>query len=508
MLLLFLRIKIFEPASVRAKGKLVFFVNNGIHAGEPCGIDASMMLIRDLVQSNNNLLDSIVLVVIPAYNVGGVLNRNSYSRANQNGPEAHGFRGNAKNLDLNRDFIKCDSKNAESFTRLFSRWDPDVFLDNHTTNGADYPYVMTLIATQKDKASPPIRDYMQDQLLPALYQDMNEITPYPMSIYVNVRNTPDQGIAGFLDLPRYSSGFATLHHSVSFISEAHMLKPWPKRVKGTYALMMSLLETIQKQKSSISLARDLAKNSFLRQDSFAVNWNLDFTKKDSILFKGYHAHKKPSNVTGQMRMYYDHNDTYEQYVPYYDQYNPTVVVKKPSYYIIPQGYEEVIRRLQWNGVRIRRIPKDTVISADFYYIKDYQTRDRPYESHYLHYNVVLDSKVLDRQFYRGDALVEVNQPLARYIVETLEPQGADSFFTWNFFDGILQQKEYFSSYVFEETAEELLTNDPDLKAEFEQSKAEDEKFRENGRAQLDWIYKRSPYYEATHRLYPVGRLMR
>ena len=101
-----------------------------------------------------------MIVIIPVYNVGGALNRGSYSRANQNGPEAYGFRGNARNLDLNRDFIKCDSRNARSFNRLFNQWKPDVFVDTHTSNGADYQYVMTLISTQKDRLGGALGEFL------------------------------------------------------------------------------------------------------------------------------------------------------------------------------------------------------------------------------------------------------------------------------------------------------------------------------------------------------------
>ena len=70
------------------------------------------------------------------------LNRNSTTRTNQNGPESYGFRGNARNYDLNRDFIKSDTKNAKTFAQIFHLVQPDVFIDNHVSNGADYQYIL------------------------------------------------------------------------------------------------------------------------------------------------------------------------------------------------------------------------------------------------------------------------------------------------------------------------------------------------------------------------------
>ncbi|MDQ3292253.1 MAG: hypothetical protein M3Q05_13280, partial [Bacteroidota bacterium] len=145
--------KDFNPVSLRKKNKRILLIQNGIHPGEPEGIDASMMLARDYLQKKEwqAYLKDVVVLFIPIYNVDGSLNRNSYSRANQEGPESYGFRGNARNLDLNRDYIKNDSRNAQTFTKIFQEWQPDVFVDTHTSNGADYQHTMTLIATQKDK---------------------------------------------------------------------------------------------------------------------------------------------------------------------------------------------------------------------------------------------------------------------------------------------------------------------------------------------------------------------
>lgn len=116
--------------------KRIILINNGIHPGEPDGIDASMLLARDIVTNKVKLPDNVVLAFIPVYNIGGCLNRSAFYRVDQNGPEEFGFRGNSQNLDLNRDFIKSDSKEARSFAEIFHLTDPDIFLDNHVSNGS------------------------------------------------------------------------------------------------------------------------------------------------------------------------------------------------------------------------------------------------------------------------------------------------------------------------------------------------------------------------------------
>ena len=226
--------KQFEPQENEKRS--VVLINNGIHPGEPCGIEASMLLVRDIIEKEKlkSSLDDVIILIVPIYNIGGMLNRNSFSRANQNGPEAYGFRGNAKNLDLNRDFVKADSRNAKSMHKLFERWKPDVFIDTHTSNGADYSYTMTLIANMQDRLAPSLQKLIFDDMLPMVYDQMAE-SGWEMIPYVHARTTPDQGIAAFNDLARYSIGYGALHHIPSFTTEAHMFKPYKDRVQSTYS---------------------------------------------------------------------------------------------------------------------------------------------------------------------------------------------------------------------------------------------------------------------------------
>src|SRR5882757_2028027 len=160
------RDKVFDPALIKKQNKRVLLINNGIHPGEQEGIDASMMLVRDLLKGNK-LPKDVVICIIALYNIDGNLNRGQ-SRVSQNGPVAYGFRGNYRNLDLNRDFIKADSRNAQAFTQILTTWKPEIFLDNHTSDGADYQYVMTLIETQKDKQNPILANYTSETLTPEL----------------------------------------------------------------------------------------------------------------------------------------------------------------------------------------------------------------------------------------------------------------------------------------------------------------------------------------------------
>jgi hypothetical protein len=496
----------FSPAQWHAQKKTVILVNNGIHPGEPDGIDASMLLVRDIVKNKKLLPANVVLAIIPVYNIGGSLNRSEHYRVDQNGPEAFGFRGNSQNLDLNRDFIKCDSREARSFAEIFQWLDPDIFIDNHVSNGADYQHVMTLISSQHNKLGGPMGDYMHNQFTPALFKLM-KAKGYDLTPYVNhFGETPDNGWPEFLEGPRYSSGYATLHHTFAFVPETHMLKPYWQRVDATYKLMQCFMEFGSTEATIIQSLRSDTKKSACTQKKFDVSWANDTTRYSTIVFKGYEAGHKPSAISGQQRLYYDRSKPFEKSISFYDYYKPVLSIEKPQAYIIPQGWWKVIELLALNKVAMRRLPADTTMTVEMYRIADFRSGNRPYENHHANSQVKVEKQLQQIKFRKGDYYITMNQPANRFLMETLEPQAPDSYFVWNFFDAILGQKEGYSDYVFEDTAEELLKNDPALKAKLDARKAADSAFAKNGPAQLDFVYRNSKYFEPDYLRYPVYRV--
>jgi len=498
--------KVFDPAVIRKSDKRVLLINNGIHPGEPEGIDASMMLARDLLKGDL-LPKDVVICIIPVYNIDGSFNRTATSRANQNGPLAYGFRGNSKNYDLNRDFIKSDSQNSLAFQLIFNTWQPEIFVDTHTSNGADYQYTMTLIPTHKDKMNPTLAAYLNKTMLPSLYEKMAAVG-YEMTPYVNsVEETPDAGITGFLESPRYSTGYTTLHNTIGFMPETHMLKEYEKRVDATYQLLKIYIDLVERDAKVIGANKQKADAEVAKQQDFAVDWKLNEKEFETFNFKGYTAKYKPSEVSGLDRLYYDRNAPYTKPIKYWNTFDAATVVSKPIAYIIPQAWSKVVALLKLNNVAVATLTEDQKIEAEHYYIADYKTGTKPYEGHYIHSGVQLKPKKEALQYYKGDYVVYVNQPVNRYIVETLEPQAMDSFFNWNFFDSILSMKEHFSAYVFEDTAAELLKQDPLLKKKLEDEKVKNPDLAKSADAQLDFVYKNSAYFEKTYTRYPISRLL-
>lgn len=496
----------FDTAQWRMKNKLIIFIINGIHPGEPDGIDASMLLLRDVASGKINVPDNIVLAIMPIYNIGGALNRSGFSRVNQNGPKSYGFRGNAQNLDLNRDFIKSDSKEAKSFARIFHWLNPDIFIDNHVSDGADYQYTMTLLTTQHNKLGGDIGKYLHETFEPSLFKSMAEKN-MAMTPYVNFEEgNPEKGWNYFYDPPRFSSGYAALFQTMSFLPETHMLKPFADRVKATYELMKTFIEQASLQAKAIKSARHNSTEAIKKQTEFALGFKTDTTRYDLIKFAGYETGLKPSAVTGIDRMFYDHNKPFTKDVKYFNYALPEKIITKPRAYLIPQGWHQVIELLAANGVRMKQLPEDATYAVEAYHIDDYKTSARAYEKHYRHSDVKTSTETQIINFRKGDYLILTGQPADRFLVETLEPTGDDSYFCWNFFDAILQQKEGYSNYRWEDVAGDYLLKHPELQQKLEERKKSDPKFAASTNAQLDFVYKNSPYYEPAHLRYPVYRL--
>ena len=495
----------FNYSEIR-KNKRILLINNGIHPGESDGIDATMMLFRDIVEGKIDMPKSTVLVTIPIYNVGGSLNRNSTTRTNQNGPLSYGFRGNARNFDLNRDFIKSDTKNARTFAQIFHLIQPDVFIDNHVSNGADYQYTLTHLFTQHNKLGGELGNFLHTKMMPQLEKKLTEknwdITPY-----VNVFNrTPEQGFNQFMDSPRYSTGYTTLWNTLGMMVETHMLKPYKQRVECTYELMKSMIEITESEGDVISTLRKNAVGNIINKKKYPLQWTIDTTKTTILDFKGYEGNMIESNLTGAKRLKYDTGKPFTKPVNYRNYMTPTLEVEIPKAYIIPQGWWNIIELLELNNIETTRFENDTTLTVKSYKIKNYETRKQAYEGHYSHYEVELDISEEKVTFNKGDYMIKTNQNGFRYLLETLEPQAPDSFFSWNFFDTILQQKEGFSPYVWEDRALQLLRSNPKLQIDFNLKKSFDKDFNDSWYAQLDWLHKQSENYEKAHLQYPIYKL--
>ncbi|WP_422859267.1 M14 family metallopeptidase [Flagellimonas sp. S174] len=488
------------------KEKAILLINNGIHPGESDGIDATMLLYRDLAIEKLKAPQNTVLVTIPIYNIGGALNRNSTTRVNQNGPKEYGFRGNALNYDLNRDFIKTDTKNTKTFAQIFHLVKPDVFIDNHVSNGADYQYTLTHLFTQHNKMGGELGSFLNESFMPEIEKGLLE-KDWDITPYVNVFNRPPElGFGQFMDHPRYSTGYTTLWNTLGFMVETHMLKPYAQRVEGTLEIMKTTIGVVENEYQNIKKLRADSFEKNMNHGNYYFNWQVDTTQTSTLQFKGYEAEVIDSEVTGLTRLKYHKDRPFTKEVTYQNSFYPQDTVPIPAAYLVKKGHQKVLDRFDVNNISYFPLEKDTVLLVETYKIVDFSTRKNPYEGHYLHYNTQIEKSVKKVNFSEGDYIVPTKQEGIRYIMETLEPQGVDSFFNWNFFDTILQQKEGFSPYVFEDLALAVLQKDSVLRETFLIKKQTEPDFAENWYAQLDWIYQHSPYSESAYLRYPIYRI--
>lgn len=493
----------------KARNSTTLLINNAIHPGEPDGINACLIWLDQWIRagkplkSRNGQDDFPVIAFIPAYNVGGMYNRSATSRANQNGPEAYGFRGSAKNLDLNRDFTKMDAINTFTFVQIFQALDPDVFIDNHVSNGADYPYTLTYISSMKERLAPSMRTLTYESCLPTL-KDYCQIGNFELFPYVEHKGeTPEDGIVAFNDLPRYAMGYASLFHSLSFTVETHMLKPFPQRVQATLQFMNSTIAYMINHAEQIEQARKEARSWSQQQAYFRFNYQLDEQNVDSIRFKGYKAIYPIHPVTGLAQLEYDRSQPFEKYIPYYHHYVAQDSVKIPAFYIVGAQETKVLECLKANGVSFQTITAFEQRRVTCQVVKDYKAPSRPYEGHFKLSKLEVETIEKEMLLKPGDILIPTQQDRALFIHSVLQGEAEDSYLSWNFFDSYLQQKEYFSSYVFKENVARILAENPLLKSKYEERKALDVQFAKSEWDQLFYIYQNSPYFEQSFMRLPI-----
>jgi hypothetical protein len=492
----------------KAPGEVRLFVLNGIHPGEPEGIDASMLLARELLADPRwaTLRQRVTVCIVPMYNLGGVLNRGCCSRANQNGPAEYGFRGNSQNLDLNRDCVKQDSREARALAHALATWQPDLFIDTHTSNGADYQHTLTLIETQTDKLGPPLGAFLRDTLTPWFIPRL-DTAGWPTVPYVVTKpgtDLPDSGLVAFLETPRYSTGLAALMGIPGYVVETHMLKPFPDRMRSTLSFLRLAVEALALHGPTLLQRRSQWAAHWQAATHVPFGWQVHWPEPDSVTFLGYTATYRPGPVTGLPLRHFDHALPWARRIAYWNRYTPTDSTPIPTAYILPQAWGSVASRLAALGVEMRPLVRDTTLAVATLRIAAYETVQAPYEGHYLHYATRATWDTASLAFRAGDLYIPARQPHARLLAELLDPRNPDSYFAWNFFDAILMQKEGFSDYVFEPRAAELLAAHPPLRAELEARRAQDPAFAASAHAQLLFIYQRSAYYEPTHSRYPVA----
>jgi len=236
---------VFDPAALHRAGRPVVLVQNSIHAGEMDGKDSCLALLRDMVVTHEkaSLLAKAVVVVIPIYNADGHERFGPHNRINQNGPQEAGWRTQSQNLNLNRDYMKADAPETRAFLKLWNRWLPDFFVDDHVTDGADFVYDTTYNLDTGPDVFPALAAWQRDVLAPLLERSVAD-AGHPIAPFIALKDDtdPSRGMVTWPSSPRYSTGYVILQNRPGLLVEMHMLKDYRSRVTGNYEVLRALLE--------------------------------------------------------------------------------------------------------------------------------------------------------------------------------------------------------------------------------------------------------------------------
>lgn len=488
--------------SIQSNGKPTLLLQAGIHAGEIDGKDAGLMLLRDIASGKEaGLIEQANLLFIPILSVDAHERTSPYNRVNQRGPENMGWRSNSRNLNLNRDYAKADTREIQALLTVIRDYQPDLYLDLHVTDGEDYQYDITYgfnraFASQ----SANIANWLEQQLRPYLDRQLIEWGHKPGPL-VFARDKKDfaQGISGWTASPRFSNGYGDVRQLPTILVENHSLKPYRQRVLGSYVLIKACLGYIGAQRESLrqAIAADVAHRPQIQVLDWAYDKTPEFIAFDGIDYQGYE-----DSITGQSEVKWTGLARHYDKLPQYWQRIPKVEVRVPAAYIIPPQYHEVISRLKQHGIAMTQLTASKAQSLEQLGVESFEFGKTPFEGR-MQVTASFNRNKMTVDVPQGAVRIATDQPLGRLATALLEPEAPDSFFRWGFFNSIFGRTEYIENYAIIPLAEKMLAANPRLRQAFEEKLKNDQDFAADPRARLDFFYRQTPYYDRTYLQYPV-----
>jgi hypothetical protein len=498
-------------AQQKKSKKALIMIQCGIHAGEIDGKDAMMMLIRDIVITKKypNILDHVNLLILPIFNVDGHEKISPYNRINQNGPKEMGWRVNALNLNLNRDYLKAESNEIKSWLTLFNEWMPDFFIDCHVSDGSDWPYTAMFEAEKNQNMNKGIADWTKKTLVPYVLTESekcgHQLIPY--AGYVDEFDISKGILSGAMS-PKLSTGYTAARNRQGFLIETHSYKDYKTRVDATYQICRIIIQLINGKeyanlKNLNKLADDETNNCFRKIESVPFVFK---NNNNSIPFnfRAYKMIKEKSIISGVEKRSYEKNEESYQ-IPYYNSVDPVKSAKPPFGYVIPKQWSSLVDILKLHGVKVKTFSENETLPVTAYRLTDPKWREKPYEGRHMVSYSVRDEK-MNTVVKSGSYFIPINQQAAKVIMFLLEPNSPDSFVSWGFMDAIFEQKEFAEQYVLEKYALELYNEDAKIRNEFDMKVKTDTAFANNPDDRLDYFYKKLPYHDNNVGLYPILRI--
>ena len=494
----------FSVSLHRSNKPLVVF-QAGIHSGEIDGLDAGMMLFRDLCTGPlKSLTNQVDILFIPAINIDGLSRSSDKNRINQRGPEMQGWRSNSLNQNLNRDYSKLDSYEIKSVVELIAAVKPELYVDIHVTDGADYQYDITYGFTGKHGYSPEISSWLENSFKLFADQQLSKLghIPGPL-VFLKDEKDPRLGNEFYTFGPRFSHGYGDARHMPTVLVENHSLKPYRQRVLGTRVLMEAMLQVVAEESKTLRIA--MKKDAISQPNKIPVTWDIAKNSTDSMMFKGMKSILRKSEAAGSEVVSWN-AEKLDVKIPLIQHNQPKTFINRPKFYFIPANRTDIRDRLKSHGIEHRILESDSLIEVSCLRFENFQLTGKitnQGRTRMTANSVAFKKKALYR---RGSVIVSTDQPLGILCCLLLEPDSPDSFFQWGFFGDVAERTEYFEAYAMAPLADEMMKNNPELKAEFVSKCTADEAFRNDQDARLRWWYERSEWSDENWMVYPIGMI--
>lgn len=436
-------------AEAKASGKPVIYIQGNIHAGEVEGKEAVMMLMRDILLGNKNpLLDNQIILFAPIYNTDSNDKMEKGRRPSQeDSPMEVGLRENSQGLDLNRDGIKMEALETNVlFQNIIVPWDPQLFVDLHTTNGTWHAYSLTWAPSYHSAGEYGPYDFVNNKMLPDITKSVkakNDLAFGPYGEYDVNEGWPLKKFYTYNHQPRYLVNQFGLRNRMAILSEAFSHERFYQRIYSTYAFVNEILEYSNDHAKEIVDINKKAEVNAIQQvvtNAGKVKKGVRFKmvplqKLNDFITYDYITSTKPDGTkeyfrTGNIVKYKD--------IDYYAKFEAEVESTLPSGYIIPAEFSGIAENLRKHGVNVEQLTKDQSFTGELFTISKFEKAGRSFQGHAMAKADGAFSKATCK-FKKGDFVVDMAQPLSNLIFYMLEPQSDDGQLTWNFFDAYLEK---------------------------------------------------------------------
>jgi len=441
------RPRVSTPAEARALHRPIVYVQANIHAGEVEGKEALLALLRDLTSiPEPNVLDSIILIAVPIYNADGneKFASQEVNREEQNGPELVGERANAQGLDLNRDYVKAEAPETRASLAMFNAWDPDVFVDLHTTDGSFHGYALTY-SPSLNPAS-PLSLFTRESLLQTVSMGMEEagFSTFDYGNFIS-EDSLSKGWATYDSRPRFGTNYYGLRGRIAILSEAYSHDPFKRRIAATYRFVKEILSAVAAKAGVI--------HAYTNATSHGPSvWHVPGREPVSIPIQSKMiAAPEPVAVLAEVLEHTGDSTRTQPGVPrgirrtgrfravkmpVFDRFEPTLLTPPPVAYAIPASDTQAVQLLRMHGVTVDVLTKAVSVRAERFIVDSTVISPRVFQKHH---EVQLTGRWVSepRELSSGTYIVGTEQPLGIVAVYLLEPQSDDGLVTWNFFDNAL-----------------------------------------------------------------------